>query len=109
MSKATQKTPLVLAVSTALTIGLSATSTVNAADNPFGLTDLSSGYMVVAEGKCGEGTCGGDKGKSTEGTCGGDKGKSTEGTSGGGDKDKSSEGKCGGKSHREAKCGSDHS
>ena len=97
MSKATQKTPLVLAVSTALTIGLSATSTVNAADNPFGLTDLSSGYMVVAEGKCGEGTCGGDKGKSTEGT------------SGGGDKDKSSEGKCGGKSHREAKCGSDHS
>jgi uncharacterized low-complexity protein len=87
MSNTTKKTPLVLAVSTALTIGLSATSAVNAAENPFGITDLSSGYMVVAEGKCGEGACGSKEG---EGTCGG--------------KSDSSEGKCG-----EGKCGGSNS
>jgi len=99
MSNTTKKTPLVLAVSTALTIGLSATSAVNAAENPFGLTDLSSGYMVVAEGTCGEGACGG-KTDSGEG----------EGTSGGHKDDKSSEGKCGGKGDSgEGKCGGSNS
>jgi uncharacterized low-complexity protein len=60
------------------------------ADNPFGMQQLSSGYMQLAmnEGKCGEGKCGGSK--SSEGKCG-------EGKCGG---SKSSEGKCG-----EGKCG----
>jgi uncharacterized low-complexity protein len=77
---------------------------VNAAENPFGLAELGSGYMQVAdghkEGKCGEGKCGGDKasseGKCGEGKCGGDK-ASSEGKCG--------EGKCGGKTSSEGKCG----
>lgn len=46
-------------------------------DNPFALTGLGNGYLQVAEGKCGEGKCGGHKkasgGKSIsvlEGKCG---------------------------------------
>ena len=40
--------------------------------NPFAMTPLSDGYKVVAEGKCGEGKCGGSmKGaKGREGKCG---------------------------------------
>ncbi len=70
--------------------------------NPFGMQNLESGYMQVAEaeGKCGEGKCGGDKakkeGKCGEGKCGGDKAKK-EGKCG--------EGKCGGDKAKEAKCG----
>jgi uncharacterized low-complexity protein len=69
---------------------------VNAAENPFGLAELGSGYMQVAsnhmEGKCGgakstaEGNCGGAK-PAAEGKCGGAK--------------PAAEGKCG-----EGKCGS---
>ena len=92
MSNATQKTPLALAISSALTIGLSAT--VNAADNPFGMTALSAGYMVASAA---EGKCGGDaESKDAEGKCG-------EGKCGGDSKDagdKDAEGKCG-----EGKCG----
>ncbi|MGB5440000.1 MAG: hypothetical protein WBN90_10195 [Gammaproteobacteria bacterium] len=35
----------------------------NAADNPFAMTELSSGLMMAdaSEGKCGEGKCGGSK------------------------------------------------
>ena len=47
--------------------------TATAADNPFGLSELGSGYMQLAsshEGKCGEGKCGGEK-KAKEGSCGG--------------------------------------
>jgi uncharacterized low-complexity protein len=77
---------------------------VNAAENPFGLAELGSGYMQVAdghmEGKCGEGKCGGAKAAS-EGKCG--EGKCGEGKCGG-DKT-SSEGKCGGKTSAEGKCG----
>ncbi|MBD3619782.1 MAG: hypothetical protein HUJ28_09935 [Chromatiales bacterium] len=64
--------------------------------NPFAITSLQSGYMVAAaEGKCGEGKCGGASGAkkdATEGKCG-------EGKCGGSKKD-SAEGKCG-----EGKCG----
>jgi uncharacterized low-complexity protein len=45
----------------AVVTGLTATPVANAADNPFALKDLSSGYMQVAEQKeaaCGEGKCG---------------------------------------------------
>ena len=108
MSKKNMKpvaTAIGAAMAGALTIG-----TANAAENPFGLSDIGSGYTQLAsshegkcggemkdkEGKCGEGKCGGDK-KDAEGKCGGDK-MGAEGKCGGEMKDK--EGKCG-----EGKCG----
>ncbi len=68
----------------------------HAAENPFGATDLQSGYQLAsdksAEGKCGEAKCGADKAdKKAEGSCGGD--KKGEGSCGG---DKKGEGSCGG-------------
>lgn len=66
----------------AVVTGLTAASAAGAAENPFALKDLSSGYMVVAaeekqkEMACGEGKCGasmmksGDM-KSVEGKCAG--------------------------------------
>ena len=79
--------------------------------NPFSAQALSGGYDLAnfskdAEGKCGEGKCGGEKtdaeGKCGEGKCGGEKadaeGKCGEGKCGGEKAD--SEGKCG-----EGKCG----
>ena len=115
MSKETfKKTPLALAMGTAFTVSLTATTAVNAENNPFGMTDLSSGYMVAlkenpegscGEGKCGEGKCGDEKSadddKGEEGKCG--EGKCGEGKCGGeksADDDKGEEGKCG-----EGKCG----
>jgi len=110
MKKITNST-LACAVGAALA-GSMAMSNANAAENPFGMTQLESGYMQLAEGKCGgdmnkkmEGKCGGDKakkmeGKCGEGKCGGDKAKKMEGKCGegkcGGDKAKKMEGKCGG-------------
>ncbi|MDZ7661570.1 hypothetical protein [Thiohalophilus sp.] len=73
-----------------------------AGDNPFAMSELGGGYMLVAqkgaEGKCGEGKCGEGKradsktkeGKCGEGKCGAKSDK----------KDKDAEGKCG-----EGKCG----
>jgi uncharacterized low-complexity protein len=88
-----------------------APSMVSAGNNPFASTELSSGYMQLAEhhaeeGKCGEAKCGSDmkteEGKCGEAKCGADK-KAEEGKCGeakcGADK-KAEEGKCG-----EAKCG----
>jgi uncharacterized low-complexity protein len=101
MSNKTLKTPLILAAGAILTIVLSATSVVNAADNPFSMTSLSSGYLVAsADGKCGSGKCGGDK--AGEAKCGGD--KAGEAKCGG---DKAGEAKCGGDKGGEAKCGGD--
>ncbi len=80
-----------VAVGAALAASLS--TGVNAAENPFGMQELSTGYNVaMSEGTCGEGKCGGDKGK--EGKCG-DKAKEA----------KCGEGKCGGDKAKEAKCG----
>ena len=112
MSQESTKKPLAIALGAALVTTLAATPVANAADNPFAMSELSSGYMVAemaegkcggdkakseAEGKCGEGKCGGAKteaeakstaeGKCGEGKCGGEK-KATEGKCG--------EGKCGG-------------
>ena len=75
----------------AVVIGSLASVSLQAHANPFGLQTLDSGYMQdAAEGKCGEGKCGGDKakkeGKCGEGKCGGDTSKK--------------EGKCG-----DSKCG----
>ena len=97
--------PVALAIGTTFAASLAGTSVANAADNPFGMTKLSSGYMVAqeAEGKCGgkkaegEGKCG-EGMKTKEGKCG--EGKCGEGMM------KSKEGKCGeGMKEKEGKCG----
>ncbi len=89
----------------AVVLGSLAAVSFQANAAPFGMQTLESGYMQdVAEGKCGEGKCGGDKaakmtkeGKCGEGKCGGDK-AAKEGKCG--------EGKCGGdKAAKEGKCG----
>ncbi|MCU0835679.1 MAG: low-complexity protein [Chromatiaceae bacterium] len=114
MSKKNVIKPVAAVVGAALVGSLSAVSLAQAAENPFGATALSSGYMLLAEsapataaapaeakttkegkcggekatkeGKCGEGKCGGEK-AATEGKCGGEK-ATKEGKCG--------EGKCGG-------------
>jgi uncharacterized low-complexity protein len=92
--------PIAAALGTTFAVTLAASPLANAADNPFGLTNLGSGYMVAEEGKCGgemEGgeAAGGEK-ESGEGACGGEK---ESGEAAGGEKS-DEEGKCG-----EAKCG----
>src|SRR3989344_1526848 len=88
--------PIAAALGTTFVISLAASPVVLAADNPFALNDLSSGYMVAEAGNCGEekdgeGKCGENKDPSAEGKCG--EGKC-------GEKRKTHEGKCG-----EGKCG----
>ena len=80
---------------TTFAVALAASPIANAADNPFSLTEISTGYMVAdqAEGKCGEGKCGEAKAKDKKES----EGKSRVAKDG--DK-KSDEGKCG-----EGKCG----
>ena len=93
--------PVAAVIGAALVGSLSAVNVASAAENPFGASQLESGYMVVAsmdekEGKCGEGKCGEGKDKK-EGKCGEGKDKK-EGKCG--------EGKCGeGKDTKEGKCG----
>jgi uncharacterized low-complexity protein len=72
--------PLAIAVGTAIVTSLASVNTASAAENPFAMNELSSGYTVaeMAEGKCGEGKCGGaakatEEGKCGEGKCGGAK------------------------------------
>jgi uncharacterized low-complexity protein len=111
-----KKSLIAAAVGTAFVAGMSAAPIAAAAENPFALSGLSSGYQVadnnkghdkmMKEGKCGEGKCGEGKcgTKMKDGKCGGDKAKAKEGKCGegkcGGDKAKAKEGKCG-----EGKCG----
>ena len=106
--KATMK-PLAAALGAVFAASLVSLPAANADANPFGMTQLSSGYMVAdshKEGKCGEGKCGGDKkteGKA-EGKCGEGKAAAkakTEGKTEG----KCGEGKCGGDKKKEGKCG----
>ena len=108
MSQESTKNPLSIALGAAFATSLAAAPVANAADNPFAMSELSSGYMVAEshmEGKCGEGKCGGAKatttedaekttaeGKCGEGKCGGEK-ATTEGKCGG--EKKMEEGKCG--------------
>lgn len=49
-----KQTPLALAIGTAFTVSLAQTPLANTQDNPFGMSELSSGYMV-AEAKGSEG------------------------------------------------------
>jgi uncharacterized low-complexity protein len=117
MSNKKSITTLSIAAGTAFVASLAIGNAANAAQgaNPFAMTELSSGYMQLAEAKCGgnmkdskdmkEGKCGGDmKGKKgkKEGKCGGDMKGKKEGKCGGDmkDKKKMKEGKCG-----EGKCG----
>lgn len=95
-----------LAVSSAFALSIGA-ATINAAENPFAIKSLSSGYQVAdhhekaKDGKCGEGKCGHDDkdakakdGKCGEGKCGAEMKK--EGA------EKAKDGKCG-----EGKCGTE--
>jgi len=52
----------------ASSILLAGAGTANA--SPFSATELSGGYMQLAEGSCGEGKCGGDKSKAKKVTHG---------------------------------------
>jgi len=94
MSNKTVIKPLAIALGATFVTSLAGTTIANAAENPFSMTELPSGYMVAdkAEGKCGEGKCG-------EGKCGSGEQKAKEGKCGEGKMEK--EGKCG-----EGKCGS---
>ncbi len=106
--KKINKTPVALAVGTAVASAFTMT-VANAETNPFGMSELSSGYMQMAESdKAGEKSCGAGMGKK-EGSCGegkcGDKmmgeTKVKEGKCAGNKKAaKAEEGKCG-----EGKCG----
>jgi uncharacterized low-complexity protein len=71
-------TPIAAVVGAALAGGLSAVSVADAADNPFGLSQLDRGYMLLAsddtgtesgDGTEGEGKGGGEM-KCGEGKCG---------------------------------------
>jgi uncharacterized low-complexity protein len=100
-----KKTTLTLATGAAFAATVALVPAANAADNPFGMVKLDSGYQLAqadkkADGKCGEGKCGGtmkaeDKrpagDKKKEGSCGGSKEAS------GGKGDKKQDGACGGK------------
>lgn len=103
MSIQDRKSPLAIASGAVLATSLAMSmGTAQAAENPFQLNELGSGYQLAdkGEGKCGEGKCG--EGKCGEGKCGESKdkeGKCGEGKCGG-DKKKEGEGKCG-----EGKCG----
>jgi uncharacterized low-complexity protein len=92
--KKINKTPLAAAMGAAF-ISTVAASSVNAEVNPFGMSELSSGYMQVAteEGsKAGEMKCGGNMGgmakpKAAEGACAGNvkpEKKATDGKCGSG-------------------------
>ncbi|MCK4676108.1 MAG: hypothetical protein KAT61_09320 [Gammaproteobacteria bacterium] len=85
--KNTMKKSLSAAIGTTFIAAMSASPVASADANPFGMQNLESGYMQVAEGKCGEGKCGEGKKAKKEGKCG--------------------EGKCGEskKADKEAKCG----
>jgi uncharacterized low-complexity protein len=86
---AQKKTALTLALGTAFAASLAASPVLRAADNPFQMDSLKSGYQVAQADKQKEGKCGGDKKK--DGACGGDKKK--DGACGG---DKKKDGACGG-------------
>ena len=90
MAKSNTKS-LAAAVGAAFLTTASLAPFASAAENPFQMTELGSGYQVAdsQEGKCGEGKCGGDKGE-----------KQTSKSEG--------EGKCGeNKADAEGKCGED--
>ena len=110
----TSRKTLVVAVGMAVTALSPVALAEDASSNPFAVTELSGGYMQLAEaegaakaeaeGSCGEGKCGDDKAEGddkakAEGSCG--EGKCGDDKAEGDDKAKA-EGSCG-----EGKCGDD--
>lgn len=89
------KSPLAVAMSAAFISTMTAT-TANAEANPFGMTEMTNGYMQIAEaGKSGEMACGANMGgmtkpKTPEGACAGQKSTPAAPAA-----TKSGEGKCG--------------
>jgi uncharacterized low-complexity protein len=76
LTMASRKNALTLALGTAFAASLAAAPMAGAADNPFKMESLKSGYQVAQNDKNKEGKCGGDKakeGKCGEGKCGGNK------------------------------------
>jgi len=65
MAKNPELKSLSAAVGATFAVSLAALPVAGAAENPFGVTQFQSGYMVAGE----EGKCGGEKG--AEGKCGG--------------------------------------
>jgi uncharacterized low-complexity protein len=90
--------PIASALGITLAATIAASPIAQAEQNPFGVSEMSSGYMLaVEEGKCAEGKCG-------EGKCGEGMGKDKDKEATAGDaKDK--EGKCGEGKCGEGKCG----
>lgn len=85
--KINQKSPLIAAMGVAVMSSFAATA--HAETNPFGMTELSAGYMQLAEAKAPEMKCGasmnmGGAAKTAEGACAGAKtpAKATEGKCG---------------------------
>ena len=100
MSKNFKLKPIAATVGAALSASVMAMPAANADQNPFGLTELSSGYMVAGGHKGKEGKCGCAGKKTKEGKCG--EGKCGEGKCG---HSKGKEGKCGEGKCGEGKCG----
>lgn len=105
----TQKT-ISLAIGGALALSVAAT-TVNAAENPFALKTLATGYQVadahdtkMSDGKCGTGKCGtAEKAKEMkmqDAKCGSSKAGHAEKTA-----EKAKDGACGGNKAKEGACG----
>ena len=91
-----KKTLVTTAIGTAFVASMAAAPVASAAENPFALSGLSSGYQVADSHKAKEGKCGGTKEsemKAKEGKCG-DAAKMKDGKCG--------EGKCGSKSKGDA-------
>jgi len=70
-----KKTLIAAAAGSAFVAGMAAAPVASAAENPFALTGLSSGYQVaqaakMSDGKCGQGKCGGMKTAAPEAKCG---------------------------------------
>jgi uncharacterized low-complexity protein len=93
--KNTMKKSLSIAIGTTFIAAMSASPVANADANPFGMQKIESGYMQVADGKCGSSMKKDSKmkdGKCGTGKCGANKMKK--------------EGKCGAnKMKKEGKCG----
>ncbi len=102
MSKKHVRSAIITAIGATFLAAAATAPVANAANNPFSLTSLDSGYQKVAA----EGSCGGKKGKKGEGNCGGKKGEGMKGESHCGGK-KDGESHCGGKKGKkgEASCG----
>lgn len=99
MNKPTLK-PVALAIGTCLVSSLAGYSIADSQQNPFAMTELSSGYMVAGyEGVCGEGKCGGERKPGGDEQSGGARASATEEATDRGRKS-SKEGQCG-----ESKCG----